>query len=112
MSRIYTLRPTWVDTADVGTVLISPSGDFRVIRKVTRGSHRRYPIFSFAIRHCSWTRRPYTVYTWGELVRMGYIAAGASVELKTPKDRILAKEIAHKLPRRLYCWDVVGGQMP
>jgi hypothetical protein len=83
-----------------------------VIRKVSRGKHWRHPIFSFAIRRCSWTRRPYTLYTWGELVRMGYMEAGASVDLATRKDRKLAKDLASHECRNLFCCDVVMGQMP
>ena len=110
--RRYTPRPEWVDRADVGTVLISPGGDFRVIRQVTRGKHWGLPIFTFAIRRCSWTRRPYTSYTWGELVRIGYTEAGAAVTLNTRHDRKLSKDIANHNRRSLYCWDVCGGQMP
>ena len=112
MARTYTPRPGWVDAAKPGDVLLGPSGDMRVIRKVTAGKHWRHPIFSFAIRRCSWTRRPYTVYTWGELVRTGYTALGASVSLDGRADKKLARNLYHDAPRTVYCWDVCGGQMP
>lgn len=112
-TRTYTPRPAWVDTAEVGTVLLSPTGDMRVIRKVSRGKHWRHPIFTFAIRRCSWTRRPYTCYTWGELVRMGYTALGPRIALETRADKRLAKNLLHHHgTRTMYCWDVCGGQMP
>ena len=112
MTRRYTPRPEWVDSADVGTVLLSPTGDMRVIRSVTRGKRWRNPIFTFAIRRCSWTRRPYTMYTWGELVRMGYTALDVRIALETPADKKLHRNIRYDAPRTLFCWDVVGGQMP
>ncbi len=110
--RTYTPRPAWVDAAEPGMVLISPTGDMRVIRKVTRGRAWRYPIFTFAIRRCSWTRRPYTGYTWGELVRMGYTALDVRLTLETRADKKLKRNLRYDAPRTLYCWDVCGGQMP
>lgn len=108
MKRIYTPRPEWVDKATPGTVLVSPTGDMRVIRRVSSGKHWRHPIFSFAIRRCSWTRRPYTIYTWGELVRMGYTALDVTVPLDRRFDKLLEKNIVNHNCRTLFCCDVVG----
>ncbi len=110
MKRIHTPRPEWVDKAVVGSVIRSRSGDLRVIRGITSGPHQRQPIFSFAIRRCSWTRRAHTCYTWGELVRSGYTYAGVVVKLNSRLDKALGKDIRDcPCPPRLHCWDVVGG---
>lgn len=115
MKQRRTPRPAWVDTAKAGDVLLWPSGDMRVIRKVTVHTYRgrseprvRSPIFDFAIRRCSWTERPYTVYQWAELVRMGVTALGVSVALDTKMDKQLLRDINTNDRSRLTCCRVAG----
>jgi len=86
----------WIARIKVGDVLKSGSGVLRVVRDVShysvyKGSpqeHTRTNV-TFAIRHCSWTGRPYTVYTGNDLVQMGYRKTRAKVKLNKKIDRLI-----------------------
>lgn len=103
LHKHYRQRPEWLDTVKVGDVLMFPSGGYRVVRAVHHhkqprpdGVNWRFPILSFAIRRCSWTGRPYTVYTACDLQTMGVEHTGANVELESIEDHALADSINDK----------------
>ena len=104
--------PKWFDTAKVGDVLETPTGEYRVIRGITRFKSslvRRHELifFKFAIRRCSWTRRPTTTKT-GTQVR-DWKHTGHRVKLDTKLDRQIAEEVGKNLfddKRKIFCCDV------
>lgn len=103
LHKRYRPRPDWLDTVKVGDVLMFPSGGYRVVRAVhhhkeqrPNGVNWRFPILSFAIRRCSWTGRPYTVYTANDLQTMGVEHTGASVVLDSIQDHALEDAINAK----------------
>lgn len=78
----------WAQTIQNGDVVRTPSGDLRVVRSVHRcgpktgkgawGSTLARRVYChFAIRHCSWTGRPYTNYNVAEMVQMGWVPTAA-----------------------------------
>lgn len=103
--------PEWFAFVQAGDVLRAPSGLLRIVRRVSR--HRGRPWVYFAIRHPSWTKRAYTVFTPSDLKTMGYQYVGARVKLQGEMDRRLAAAIDEKthLSRGDYsltCYDVAG----
>ena len=91
----------------VGEVLKAPNGLMRIVRDVHLG--RSNPSITFVIRHCSWTHRPYTVYTLCDLRYMGYTSTHVVVKLdKLPQSRRIAAAIKDHRNRSLSCCDVRG----
>ena len=80
------LTPDWRDELKVGDVLITPSGDLRVVRQVTMRKRGLLRSVALAIRHCSWTKRAYTIYCRPDLATMGYRKAGVRARLNGPLD--------------------------
>lgn len=85
-------KHAWISRIRKGDVLRSRSGFLRIVRRV---SHSRIPFYGirtsvyFTIQHCSWTHRPYTIYTGNDLVQMGYEPVAARFPLRTKFDRTL-----------------------
>jgi len=112
--------PDWFAILRVGDVLQrGRHGPLRVVRDVHRYSahswnrHRRRQAgrlgsITFAIRHCSWTKRPYTVYTASDLKTFGYRYVGARVRLDRPIDKRLAVAIRDSTNQSLKCCAVRG----
>lgn len=100
-------QPEWMRTAKVGDVLRSPSGLLRVVRKVTRHYHdpSRLACLTFAIKHCSWTKRPYTVIGATELRTLGYTKVGANYKLNSKIDAKLFLNINNPDVRTMHCCD-------
>lgn len=96
-------RADWRDTIQVGDILITPSGDWRVVRDVkywpTEGQYKsRHGLLGFldlAIRRCSWTGRPHRTLSraciagWSKL-------QGARAKLGTEADEKLRIDILTK----------------
>jgi hypothetical protein len=92
----------------VGDVLRAPSGRLRIVRKLgstQKGLRGRYVYFCIA--HCSWTHRPYTLYTTSELERMGYRKVN-HISLKSQFDRLLEEEMDTNDKPKMKCCDVMG----
>lgn len=64
-------QPGWMARVQVGSVFKTPSGDLRLVRKVSRWNGKLGAV-TFAIRRCSWAGRAYTVYCAADLKTLGY----------------------------------------
>lgn len=109
MTRLELKRNLWIRKLKVGDVVRAPSGLLRVVRKATHYNH--VSCISFVIKHCSWTRQCYTVYTSHDLISVGYRPTGKSVSLQESIDIKIAEAIARSgkdHPPRLTCCDVEG----
>jgi len=60
-----------------GDVLKTPSGDYRVVRGISRFDDGDLRSADFAIRRCSWTGRGLTTYNFTDLMKWEYVAARA-----------------------------------
>ena len=99
---------TWPYIVKRGDILRDEKGTNRVVRSVTLGKNG-LPIFvSFAIRRCSWTRRPTTTLSYVDLKQRGFVPTGLSVKRWTVLDQNLDACIKNPDNRVLFCWDVVG----
>jgi hypothetical protein len=101
-------QPSWMAAVKVGDVLRSGSKTLRVVRKVSRFKDGSLRSVTFSIRHCSWTRRPYTVMGYTDLRLLGYARVGANLKLESPLDRELALDIADHNRRQVTCCMVKG----
>lgn len=101
--------PEWAKTLDRGDIVRTPTGTERVVREVHRHSESRVYV-SFTILHCSWTTRPVTVYSMGELVRVGYTYAGRRIEIKNTRlNKSIDREVKCRPgPPKLTCCDIKG----
>lgn len=101
---------SWIFKIKKGDVLRSGSGDLRVVRAVKIGKcHGKYYV-TLAIRHCSWTRRCYTVLSGCDLLSRGFRPTRAKVALKNRIDKAINTELQRNPhePRGLTCCDVEG----
>jgi hypothetical protein len=95
---------SWISRLKKGDVLRSRSGMLRIIRRV---SHSKIPFYgirttvTFTIQTCSWTGRPYTIYTGNDLVQMGYEQVDARFALRRKFDRAL--ELDFEAPTAAAC---------
>ena len=101
-------QPRWMLRLKVGDVLVSARGTERVVRNVSRFKNGDLSCVTFAIRHCSWTGRCYTVLGYTDLNYCGYRPAGAVVKLRTKLDRHIQRCIENNEDRTLDCCDVKG----
>lgn len=85
----------------VGDVVISRTGTARVVRKVSRFPDGELRALTFAIKRCSWTKRPYTVQNYTDLMNNGYRPVDLSITLDKREDRRLAKAIKNYHDRSL-----------
>jgi hypothetical protein len=103
--------PDWFAHLKVGDVLQRRRGPYRVVRSISRRNDGRLWGVSFAIRHCSWTKRPYTVYTASDLKVFGFRYVGVRLVLGSEIDRKLDDAIHHNgagRPHGLTCCSVRG----
>ena len=115
--------PEWFATVRVGDVLLSGSGDFRVVRRVSRRgpTWRRRGLrldrgkpdeligVTFAIRRCSRYHQPYTTYTASDLKTLGYTHTGVRVRLRSTLDKKLARYLERRDGRpKMDCCTVRG----
>lgn len=94
-----------------GDVMRAPSGLLRIVRAVhvnaiSQGLRRVH--IAFVIRHCSWTRRSITFYSYGELLCQGYRLTRGKVPLNLESDKIIAADCESSEDRLLTCCDVRG----
>jgi hypothetical protein len=98
---------SWIWKVRAGDVLRSRSGTLRVVRRVSQGRSRVHVFF--AIRHCSWTHRCYTLLERNDLIQNGYRPTGAHVNLRKRIDRQIARELdGDRLKPKLDCCKVRG----
>lgn len=102
------LQEPWMTHVKVGDVLRSCTGTLRVVREVSRYKNGDLSAVTFAIRHCSWTRRPYTTMNYTDLRMQGFTRVGANYSLKTELDARLARDIADHHRRDVTCCEVRG----
>lgn len=101
-----------VKIPNVGDVMRAPSGLLRIVRAVSISGItpglRKVHIY-FVIKHCSWTKRPVTCYSYGELLCAGYRLTRGHVDLKLPSDELIAEECKMDRDKPLLsCCDVEG----
>lgn len=85
----------WIKRIRKGDVLKTPNGVLRVVRDVTHsGPAITKTNVTFAIRHCSWTGRPYTVLNGNDLRYFGYTPTKARVSLRKKIDRAIEHNFA------------------
>lgn len=111
---------SWIARIKVGDVLKSGTGVLRVVRAVSHhkikysGPEHIRTNVTFAILTCSWTGRPYTVYTGNDLVQMGYRPTRAKVKLNKKIDRAIMRvfnappDYSKKKHYEVTCCDVRG----
>lgn len=99
--------PWWFATLRDGDVIASPKGTQRVVRKVSRDDAGRLKAVYFAIKRCSWTKRPYTVYVRSDL-RQGWRYVGVRVKLVAEIDWRIRHACNSDTDRSLSCRDVRG----
>lgn len=103
---------SWILKIRKGDVLESGTGKLRVVRAVSK--HKRVSIantyITFAIARCSWTHRPYTVYTGNDLRQMRYKPIGIRHRLRAAVDRDIEKSMKAESSSLcpVHCCDVVG----
>jgi len=103
------IRADWRETLKIGDILITPSGDWRIVRDVQYWSDdnwckSRQGLLGFvdlAIRRCSWTSRAYTTkcrYDIGKWKKLEGVRAKLNTEAdKKIYEDIKSKTIASKL---------------
>jgi hypothetical protein len=79
----------------VGSVLAEGSGAWRVVRAVSRYPNGDLYGVTFAIRHCSWTGRCYTVCHYSDLKQRGF-------RLLKVKPRRLRSEFDRKIATAIH----------
>lgn len=112
--RKPTPDPDWFDFVREGDVLRAPSGDLRVVRRVSwhRGAKASRKLWGvvFVIRRCSWTKRCDTVMTATDLKTRGFTHTGARVKLNKTIDALVRESIdaRMRLDAPLSCCDAKG----
>lgn len=85
--------PDWVLRVRVGDVLKWPNGAMRPVRLVhDHGAGPRKIYCYFVIKHCSWTHRPYTLYSIAELYCLGVRPTGINIRFKDELSQRLVRE--------------------
>jgi len=97
-----------IKSPKVGDVWQAPSGRLRIVRRVSWSKHPTRTRLYFVIAHCSWTHRPYTLYTLNELKTIGYRPTGKRVRIADDFQCELEKEMTDHRYRSFTCCDVVG----
>lgn len=88
-------QPAWMRCVKVGDVLRSGSGRDRVVRRTMFYPDGDLRCVFFAIKHCSWTRRPYTILGYSDLRQLRYTPTKATVSMRKRIDRQLARDIGN-----------------
>lgn len=102
------MQPEWMRDVKVGDVLVNASGTYRVVRAVSRFPNGNLATVTFVIKHCSWTRRPYTVMNFTDLRQQGYRPAHARSKLNGPLDPVIARVVVDHRNHELTCCAVKG----
>lgn len=111
---MHSMKPAWIKAIKRGDVLKSGTGKLRVVRHVSHNEIPGYGIRTsvvFAIQHCFWTHRCYTIYNGSDLVQMKYRPTKASVSLRKKIDKAIDAELFRRgsiKEAKLKCCDVDG----
>jgi hypothetical protein len=98
----------------VGDIYRAPNGVLRVVRHVSICQNERSVVNErktwvfFTIRHCSWTRRCYTLYSIAELKSLGYRLTGKRVLRWADKYQERVDRVIQNSSQELTCCDVEG----
>lgn len=88
-------QPDWMRKVRPGSIL-RKGKSLRVVREASRYPNGDLHCVTFVIKHCSWTRRPYTVVCYNDLRWMGYeLVEGVTVKVDTEFDEKLKADM-HK----------------
>lgn len=100
--ELAALAEAWAGDIEAGDVVKTRGGNLRIVRAVHRhpkangkgsgkATRARRVFCYFAILHCSWTGRPYTVYSVAEMVQIGYFPVSVKRRsLESDLDRKIA----------------------
>lgn len=104
------MTSAWCDTLKVGDVITNDKGPYRVIRRVGTKDDGSFGGVMLSIRHCSWTRRPYTCLNRTDLKYAGYrLVRGAHWSTKSEIDQKLLYEMERTSNKsELTCCAVAG----
>ena len=102
------MHPEWMRNVQVGSVLVSGYGAYRVVRKVSHFSNGNLRAVYFVIRRRSWTNRAYTVMTYNDLRMQGYKPTHVRSKLNMPIDETIARLVADFNYWGLTARDVIG----
>ena len=93
----------WIDRIKKGDVLRFRGDVLRVVRDVSHYEKygRTHTNVTLAIRHCSWTGRPYTVLTDHDLRSRGARPTRAKVSLRKKIDREIERDFNGRVLKRL-----------
>lgn len=98
----------WRDDIKVGDVL-RVDKRFRLVRRVSRAKDGFLGSVTFAIKRCSWTRRPYTVVGRVDLAYRNFQPTNVRITAeKTPLSERLLREINSDGPPSMTCCEVAG----
>jgi hypothetical protein len=99
-----------IDDLEAGdTVFVGKRRTPRLIRSVSKDAHGRLRAVVFAIRRCSWTKRPYTVYQRCDFGGLRMRPSGwPRATFGLPSDQALLADINDHRRQRMHCCDVVG----
>lgn len=102
----------WIRELQLGDVVQSGSGMFRVVRSVRTCWPTRYcsrTWITFTIQACSWTKRCYTVMCCNDLITLGYKKVRARVSLSSKFAKAVARQIGRDIHEtEMHCCDVRG----
>jgi hypothetical protein len=66
------VRHDWRDRLEIGSVIATPNGSWRIVRRVSRKPNGTIWGITCVIQRCSWTHRAYTVITRSDLHQRGF----------------------------------------
>ena len=77
----------------VGDVLKNARGSLRAVREVTLYENGDLRCVTFAIKHCTWSGRGYTIYDYTALRMLGFRPTGVTLALGSDLDAALEFDI-------------------
>lgn len=98
----------WRDTIEIGSVLKTRGGKYRIVRDLRRQKNGRLLSICCVIMHCSWTKRCYTTMNrhdikWQRLTLVPHVKA----KMNGPLDEKINRDCRTR-ERNLTCCDVEG----
>ena len=100
----------WMPLVKVGSVLKAPSGDFRVVRSISRYDNGDLRAVDLAIRRCSWTHRAYTTVNYTDLIQRGFALLPVRVKLNHERDIMMERAINQRASDRPFPIDCCGAR--
>lgn len=96
----------------IGSILLNKTRKMhRVVRHVSYYKNGDLHCVGLAIKHCSWTKRCYTIMNYNDLIWHGYVLLeGANYVFNTQMDKTIEYCLKHdnKEDQKLTCCDVEG----